>query len=88
MSAPEERDEAIAQVAIRKTDGMFLRTAMADGTLPDGRKFDVSSAGALLVLCVYSAEEKSKGTTGKGGGTYTIDAREMIQAVLDAESGS
>lgn len=76
MSDKKEPAPEVAHVAIRRQPDthMYLRSAVAEGTLPDGREYDLGVAGALLVLCVHD-----------GGPTFTISAREMVENLLLAK---
>lgn len=87
MASNDEKDPEVGTVPIRRApkNVMLLRQDGANGRLPDGRKFDISSTcglgGVSLVLCVYSADGRS-GTGGSDGGMFTVDGREMIESLI------
>jgi hypothetical protein len=64
------------------TKAMFLRTHVADATLPDGRKIEVSNnmAGGDLIGIVYAA-------SGKSGATYVLSAQDFVREILACEAG-
>lgn len=74
----KELDEEVAQMPIRRCpeNRIYLRQHGAHGKLPDGREFDIGSTcgfgGTDLVLVVYGGK----------GGTFIVNARDMLEALL------
>lgn len=77
----------VAKVAVKRgayADGstpLALKQHLGDGSLPSGRKFNLSvnlGSGSLIVLLEATESDKAR--------HYIVDPQEMIEALVEAES--
>lgn len=77
----------VAKVTVKRgaypdgTTPLVLKQHLGDGTLPNGRKFNVSVSlhtGSLIVLLEATKSDKER--------HYIVDPQEMVEAIVEAES--